>query len=98
MHTEYIEWQRTLSGVHSILKKKSAQAGEGGGACALLFAISTITHEVVVSAPAERADKLYFYSTLTLICTLWYRLFTEYHWSEVGKPFKLEIEGVNRDC
>ncbi len=29
--TEYTEWQRPLSGVHSIMTKKSAQAGEGGG-------------------------------------------------------------------
>jgi hypothetical protein len=95
LHTEYIEWQRTLSGVHSILMEKSAQAGEGGGECQPLFTISTITHEVVVSAPAERADTLpLFLQYSTPISTLWYRLFTEYHWSEVGKPFRIEIEGV----
>jgi hypothetical protein len=28
--TEYTEWQRLLSGVHSIMMEKLAQAGEGG--------------------------------------------------------------------
>jgi hypothetical protein len=69
--TEYTEWQRPLSGMHSNLMGKSAQTGEGGGACALLFTISTITHEVVVSAPAERANKLpLFLQYSTPICTL----------------------------
>jgi hypothetical protein len=27
--TEYIEWQRPISGVHFIMKEKSALAGEG---------------------------------------------------------------------
>jgi hypothetical protein len=50
----------------------------------------------VLYAPAERADTLpFFYSTP--ICTLWYYLFTEQHWSEVGEPFHFVIEGVNRD-
>jgi hypothetical protein len=30
--TEYTEWQGTLSGMHSIMRVKSAQPGEGGGA------------------------------------------------------------------
>jgi hypothetical protein len=29
--TEYTEWKRPLSSVHSILMEKSAQAGQGGG-------------------------------------------------------------------
>jgi hypothetical protein len=29
--TEYTEWQRPLSGAHSVMMEKSAQAGEGGG-------------------------------------------------------------------
>jgi hypothetical protein len=28
--TEYAEWQRPLSGVHSIMMEKLVQAGEGG--------------------------------------------------------------------
>jgi hypothetical protein len=35
--TEYTEWQRPLSGVHSIIMEKSAQAGEGGGCTANPF-------------------------------------------------------------
>jgi hypothetical protein len=41
--TEYTEWQRTLSGVHSILMEKSAQVGEGGGACPPLFTLFTFS-------------------------------------------------------
>jgi hypothetical protein len=29
--TEYTEWQRPLSGVHSFIMEKLAQSGEGGG-------------------------------------------------------------------
>ncbi len=29
--TDYTEWQRPISGVHSIMREKLAQAGEGGG-------------------------------------------------------------------
>jgi hypothetical protein len=32
--TDYTEWQRPISGVHSIMMEKSAQAGEGGGCAA----------------------------------------------------------------
>ncbi len=63
MTTEYTEWQRPLSGVHSIMMEKFAQAGEGGG-CTVRppsFTISTSTYKVVVFAPS-----FYF----TLICTL----------------------------
>ncbi len=31
--TEYTEWQLSLSGVHSIMMEKLAQAGAGGGGC-----------------------------------------------------------------
>jgi hypothetical protein len=44
--TDYTEWQRLLTGLHSIMMEKLAQA----------FTISTITYKVVVYAPAERAD------------------------------------------
>ncbi len=44
---DYTERQWPLSMVHSTMRVKSAQAGEGGG-----------TYKVVVYAPAERADTL----------------------------------------
>ncbi len=55
--TEYTQWQWPLSGVHSIMMVKSAQANEGGGGDAqpLPFTLSTIKYKVVVYAPAERA-------------------------------------------
>jgi hypothetical protein len=57
--TGYTEWQLSLSMVHSIIRVKSAQAGEGGGSRhPPLFTISTITYKVEVFAPAERADTL----------------------------------------
>jgi hypothetical protein len=61
--TENTEWQRPLSGVHSIMMEKLVQAGEG---------ISTITYKVVVYAPAERADTLPLFSTLPryLLCRI----------------------------
>ncbi len=46
--TDYIEYQWPLSGVHSIMRVKSAQAGEGGGACPPPFIISTITCKVAL--------------------------------------------------
>jgi hypothetical protein len=56
--TEYIEWQRQLSGLHSIMMEKLAQVGEGLGCTPIPFTISTITYKVVVCVPAERADTL----------------------------------------
>ncbi len=52
--TEYTEWQRPLSGVHSIMMEKLAQAG----ARLPPSTLSTIMYKVVVYAPAERADSL----------------------------------------
>jgi hypothetical protein len=46
--SEYTEWQRPLSGVHSIMMVKSAQPGEGGGCTPSPFTPSTITSKVVV--------------------------------------------------
>ncbi len=46
--TENTEWQWPLSGVHSITREKSTQAGESGGACPPPSIISTITYKVVV--------------------------------------------------
>jgi hypothetical protein len=59
--TEYTEWQRSLSSLHSIMMEKLAQAGEGGGARLPPFTIPSITYKVVVYAPAERADTLLRY-------------------------------------
>ena len=58
-HRVHTEWQRPLSGAHSIMMEKSAQAG-GGGGCTRPppFTISTVTYKVVVYATAERADTL----------------------------------------
>jgi hypothetical protein len=50
--TEYTEWQWPLSGIHSLLRVKLPQPGEGP------FILSTITYKVMVYAPAERADTL----------------------------------------
>ncbi len=57
---EYIEWQRPLSGVHSITMEKLAQACDCGGCTPPPHPlnISTITYIVVVYTPAERADTL----------------------------------------
>ncbi len=63
--TEYTEWQRPLSGVHSIMMEKNFQAG-GGGARPPPFTVSTITYKVGMYAPAERADTLPPVSTLPL--------------------------------
>jgi hypothetical protein len=57
LNTEYTEWQRPLSGGHSIMLEKLAQAGEVGGVHAHPpFTIFTIMYKVVVYAPTERAD------------------------------------------
>ncbi len=45
------EWQQPLSGVHSTMMEKLAQACEGG-----VFTLFTTTYKVVVYAPAERVD------------------------------------------
>jgi hypothetical protein len=58
--TEYTEKQRLLSGIHSIMRVKLAQAGEGGGGGCMPtpFITFTITSKVAVYAPAEWADTL----------------------------------------
>jgi hypothetical protein len=50
-NTECTEWQRPLSGVHSIMMEKLAQAGEGMG---------------VLAHSPEREDTLPLFHTLTL--------------------------------
>ncbi len=52
------ELQRLLSGVHSIMKVKLAQAGKCGGARTPPFIPFTITSKVAVYASAEWADTL----------------------------------------
>jgi hypothetical protein len=56
--TEYTEYQLLISGVHSIMRVKSAQAGKGGGCTPTPFITFTITSKVAVYAPAEWADTL----------------------------------------
>ncbi len=74
-HRVHTEWKRLLSGVHSIMMKKLAQAGEDGCARPPPFTLLTITYKVAVYASAEWAD------TLTL-----FHLF-QYMYS-VGTPTK----------
>jgi hypothetical protein len=53
-HRVHIEWQRPLSGVHSIMMEKLAQPGEGGGCTPTLFNnIVNITYKIAVYALAE---------------------------------------------
>jgi hypothetical protein len=58
MATEYIELQWLLSSVHSSMRVKLAQAGEGGGCTPTPFITFTITSKVAVYALAEWADTL----------------------------------------
>ncbi len=55
MHTE---WRLPISGVHPIMMEKLALAGEGGRCTPTPFQPITITYNVAVYAPAERADTL----------------------------------------
>jgi hypothetical protein len=57
-HKVYTEWQRPLSGVHSIMMEKLVQAGEGGDARPPPFIIFTITYKVAVYASSDKADTL----------------------------------------
>ncbi len=97
--TEYTEWQRPLSGVHFILMEKSTQTGEGGdGGCTPtpFYHIYYYVQNCGLYAPAERADTPplfllypYMYSVILPV--------PRTPLSEVGEPFHLAIEGVNRD-
>ncbi len=78
--TEYTEWQRPLSGLHSIMMDKMVQAGENGGARHARpppFTISTTKYKVVVCAPAEGADSppppFLLYPSLYVLCGYWYQ-------------------------
>ncbi len=67
-HRVHTEWQRPLSGLHSMMEKL-AQASEGGGARPPPFSIFTITCKVAVSALDERADILpLFHLYLYVLC------------------------------
>ncbi len=46
--TEYAEWQRPLSGVHSTMTEKLTPAGDSGRCRPSPFNLSTITYKVVV--------------------------------------------------
>jgi hypothetical protein len=58
IHRVHAEWQRPLSGVHSIMKEKLVRVA--GGARPPSFTLFTITYKVAVYvyAPGERADTL----------------------------------------
>ncbi len=56
-HRVHAEWQRPLSGVHSIMMEKNQTSLViVGGALPPPFTLSTITCKVVVYTPPERAD------------------------------------------
>ncbi len=55
---QFTELQRLLSGVHSVMRVKLTQAGEGWGARPPPFITFTITSKVAVYTPAEWADTL----------------------------------------
>ncbi len=68
--TVHTEWQWPLSGVHSIMLEKLAQAGEGGGCTPTPF--HYIYHHVAVYGTLQlrwQIHSRYFISTP--ICTLW---------------------------
>ncbi len=69
--TENTEWQWPLSGVQSIMRVKSAQAGEGGGNTLTPFPISTITYKIIVFATQLRGQIHSPYISSTPKCTLW---------------------------
>jgi len=57
--TEYTEWQRPLSGVHSIMMEKLAQLGKVGGCTPTPFQpIYNHVQSCSVHTPAESADTL----------------------------------------
>jgi hypothetical protein len=71
--TEYTEWQRPLSGIHSIMMEKLAQAGEFGGCRPLPFTLSTIMYKVVVYAPTEGAVLQYSSNTKSWLMTFLFK-------------------------
>ncbi len=70
--TEYTEWQRPLSGVHSIMMEKLAQAVRLGGARPAPVTLTTIMYKVVVYRTLQLRGRNtpYFYSNLMFtLCT-----------------------------
>ncbi len=65
----HTEWQWLLSGVHSIILQKLAQACEGGGCMPSPFHYSS--HHVKVHVPAEWADTLTLFHPYPHVQTLW---------------------------
>jgi hypothetical protein len=59
-YREHTEWQRPLSGIHSLMTEKLAQAGEGEGCTptSVHYTLFTITYKVAMYATAGRADIL----------------------------------------
>jgi hypothetical protein len=68
--TEYTERQRPLSGVHSIMIEKLAQAGDGGGCTPTPSYIYHHVQSCGVRSMRVQIHSPYFYSTP--ICTLWF--------------------------
>jgi hypothetical protein len=71
-HRVHTEWQRPLSGVHSIMMEKLSQPGEGGGCTSTSF--HYINHHVQSCSVCSSWDSRY--CTLPMfhlyaICTLW---------------------------
>ncbi len=74
----HTEWQRPLSGVHSITMEKLAQAGEGGGrvhALPLSLYLLLFTKMCCTLQLRGQIDSPYFHSTL--VCTL--RFYSTFH-------------------
>ncbi len=93
----YTEWQRPLSGIHSIMMEKLTQAGEVRGvARPSPFTISTLTYKVVVYTLLLRGQitpppPSHFYSTL--ICTLWEPL----QWT-LNPRYNMYLSGCPQIC
>ncbi len=96
------QWQWPLSGVHSIMLVKSAQAGEDGGCTpSPFYSTYTITSKFAVSAPAEcKADTLqYPYFSSTPIFTLWFSQDRHISKSHVPKTQKwISKRTLNQQC
>jgi hypothetical protein len=72
-HRVHTEWQWPISGVHSIMMEKSAQAGEGGGCRPTPFHY-IYNHKVVAYALADREDTLPLFllypNMYSVVCTM----------------------------
>ncbi len=71
--TEYTESQRLLSGVHSIMRVKLAQAGEGGGCTPTPFHLHLPSPVKLQCTMLQLSGQIHYnpVSSLVKICTLW---------------------------